>query len=104
MQITPYLIFNGNCEEALTFYAKVFGGSINGLMRYKDAPGENRMGMPGDKVMHAHLDVDGNAVLMASDGPGGGMGTSSAHLSINFKDPGSIQAAFAALHPVPSSH
>lgn len=97
MQVTPYLIFDGNCEEALNFYAGVFGGSVSGLMRYKDAPAEAQMGMDGDNVMHSHIDVDGNAVLMASDGPGGGQGTASAHLSLNFKDAGSIQAAFSKM-------
>jgi len=97
MQITPYLIFDSNCEEALNFYAKIFGGTVNGLTRYKDAPGENRMGMAGDKIMHAHLDVDGQPLLMASDGPGGGQGTSSAHMSVNFTDAESINAAYEAL-------
>lgn len=97
MQITPYLIFSGNCEEALNFYASVFGGQVSGLMRYKDASAENTMGMDGEKVMHSHLDVNGNVMLMASDGPGGGQGTASGHLSLNFKDPGSIQSAFAKM-------
>ena len=97
MQVTPYLIFDGNCEEALNFYAKVLGGNVSGLMRYKDAPGENRMGMAGDKIIHSHVNVGGDVLLMASDGPGGGQGTASAHLSLNFTDPESIKAAYEGI-------
>ncbi len=97
MQLTPYLIFNGQCEEALKFYAKTMGGNIQGLSRYKDAPGENRMGMDGEKVMHSHLEVDGNMLFMASDGPGGSGDSGMAFLSLNFTDAGRIQNVFAAL-------
>lgn len=97
MQLTPYLIFNGQCEEALKFYAKTLGGDIQGLSRYKDAPGENSMGMDGEKVMHSQLAVDGNVLLMASDGPGGGSDSGMAFLSLNFTDAGRIQNVFASL-------
>src|SRR5436305_28259 len=97
MQVIPYLIFNGNCQEALEFYTEVLGGNVSGISRYKDAPGENRMGMAGDKIMHSHINIDGNVLLMASDGPGGGQGTGMAHLSLNFKDPDSIKAAYTAM-------
>ena len=36
--LQPYLFFNGTCEEAVTFYAKVLGGTISMLARFKDAP------------------------------------------------------------------
>ena len=35
MQLTPYIIFNGNCEEALNFYAKAFGGEIKNLSYFE---------------------------------------------------------------------
>ena len=37
-QINPYLIFNGNCEEAFTFYKSVFGGEFALMSKYKDMP------------------------------------------------------------------
>ena len=43
--INPYLIFNGNCEEAFLFYKSVFGGEFLGdIMRLGDAPVQE--GMP----------------------------------------------------------
>jgi len=34
--INPYLHFNGNTEEAFTFYKSVFGGEFTKITRYKD--------------------------------------------------------------------
>ncbi|GAA0916747.1 VOC family protein [Rothia nasimurium] len=80
--LQPYLFFNGTCEEAITFYAKVLGGTISMLARFKDAPmpppSEDPDGGPKatpeqikeneNRVMHARLDFGGQ-VLLASDCP-----------------------------------
>jgi len=34
--INPYIHFNGNAEEAFTFYKSVFGGEFSKVSRYKD--------------------------------------------------------------------
>jgi PhnB protein len=34
--INPHVIFNGNAEEAITFYQSVFGGEIGKIIRMKD--------------------------------------------------------------------
>ncbi len=36
--INPYLIFNGNAEEAFTFYQSVFGGELH-ITRFNEMPG-----------------------------------------------------------------
>ena len=67
MDFEPHLFFSGNCEEALNFYKKIFGGEITSIMRWKDAPGD--MGTPadqGNKVMHATFKSP-NVNFMASD-------------------------------------
>jgi PhnB protein len=70
MQLIPYMIFNGNCEQALKFYEKVLGGTIGQVNRYSDMPpGTPSMGMTGDKIMHTDFKVDGNVLFLASDGP-----------------------------------
>mgnify|MGYP001809745398 CR=1 FL=1 len=33
-----YLSFNGNCEEAFSFYKSVFGGEFNYLGYYRNMP------------------------------------------------------------------
>ena len=70
LQLEPYLSFDGNCEEALNFYARIFGGEISAISRFKDAPPE-QMQLPadwGDKVMHANLKAS-TIAFMASDRP-----------------------------------
>jgi PhnB protein len=76
MQVTPYLCFEGRCEEALQFYAAAVGAKTEALMRFREAPptegssggcGEMPTSVTGDKVMHASLRI-GDSVLMASDG------------------------------------
>ena len=38
MEISPYLGFNGQCEEAFRFYEKVLGGKIEGIVTYGGSP------------------------------------------------------------------
>ena len=99
MQLTPYIIFNGNCEEALKFYEKALGGQIKDLMRFQGSPVEN-MTDNKQKVMHSHFAVDGNILFMASDSGQGGPEARSGgmvHLSLNFTDAGRIENVFAAM-------
>lgn len=63
--VNPYLTFNGNCQEAMTFYQQVLGGELE-IMPFEGSPAD----VPDDykhKVMHAALRF-GQAVIMASDG------------------------------------
>ena len=68
-QINPYIHFNGNAEEAFTFYKSIFGGGFTMIRRFKD------MSIPGisedetNKIMHIALPIGKNSVLMGSDTP-----------------------------------
>ncbi|HEY1142294.1 MAG TPA: VOC family protein [Lysobacter sp.] len=67
MQLNAYLVFNGNCEEAFTFYAQCLRAEIAMLQRFGDTPGcEDLPASVRDKVMHVRLQA-GDQVLMASD-------------------------------------
>ncbi|MCH4553772.1 VOC family protein [Aestuariibaculum lutulentum] len=70
-QINPYIHFNGNAEEAFTFYKSVFGGEFAMLVRFKDF--ENLDDQVSDKeankIMHIALPIGKTNVLMASDTP-----------------------------------
>jgi len=37
--INPWINFNGNAEEAFTFYKSVFGGEFTKITRFKDLSG-----------------------------------------------------------------
>jgi PhnB protein len=68
--LNAYLNFNGECEEAFTFYAKVFGKEIAMVMRMKDVPpGSPMEGVDPNWIMHVSLPISGQSVLMGSDVP-----------------------------------
>ena len=67
MEPTIYLFFKGNCLEAMTRYAEVLGGEIQGIFRNSDAPDpESRMPGGDDMVMNMAMTL-GSAMVMASD-------------------------------------
>jgi PhnB protein len=69
MQVNPYLLFNGQCEAAFSFYAQCLGGKIEVMMTHAGTPVEAQV--PPDwreKIIHARLNIDG-MILMGSDAP-----------------------------------
>jgi len=69
-QINPYIHFNGNAEEAFTFYKSVFGGEFTRIARFKDISG-SEFPIPEkeeNKIMHISLPI-GDTFLMGSDVP-----------------------------------
>ena len=71
MQLSPYLLFNGDCEQALKFYEQTLGANIESISRFAGSPSAEHVPAEwSDKVLHATFKVDGN-VLMASDAPPG---------------------------------
>jgi len=67
--INPYIHFNGNAEEAFTFYKSVFGGEFAKIMRYKDLSSAEHPVAENDanRVMHIALPIGKSNVLMGSD-------------------------------------
>jgi PhnB protein len=71
MQLSPYLIFNGNCAEAFKFYEQTLGGKIETISTFKGSTAaEHAPPEWGDKILHASM-VVGDQRLMASDAPPG---------------------------------
>ncbi len=68
--IHPYINFNGNAEEAFTFYKSVFGGEFAGIVRFKDiASAEFPVAeSEANKILRITLPI-GNSVLIANDVP-----------------------------------
>jgi len=98
MQVNPYLFYNGNCEAALRFYAKVLGARIEDMLTYETGPAE--MPIPPEwkkKVMHARISIDGE-VIMASDAPPGNFHQPQGFaVSLQVDDPGDAERRFRAL-------
>ena len=71
MQLSPYLIFNGDCEQALKYYEQTLGANIESINKFAGSPSAEHVPADwSDKVLHATIKIDGN-VLMASDAPPG---------------------------------
>jgi PhnB protein len=70
-QINPYIHFNGNAEEAFTFYKSVFGGEFAMISRFKDMSITERpiSENEANKIMHIALPIGKSSVLMGSDTP-----------------------------------
>jgi PhnB protein len=69
--INPWINFNGNAEEAFTFYKSVFGGEFAKIVRFKELSSaefpvpENE----ANKLMYIALPIGKHNVLMANDVP-----------------------------------
>ena len=68
--INPHINFNGNAEEAFTFYKSVFGGEFTMIVRFKDMSSPEFPVVENDanKVMHIGLPI-GKNILMGNDVP-----------------------------------
>jgi PhnB protein len=98
MPVTPYLNFDGRCEEAIEFYKKTLGAEVGMMMRFKDSPDKSTCTPTNENmIMHARLKIAGTAV-MASDGRAQGKPEFKGFaLSINAKDEAEAERLFKAL-------
>ena len=68
--INPWINFNGNAEEAFTFYKSVFGGEFTKITRLKDitSPEFPVAEKDANKILHIALPI-GKNFLMTNDIP-----------------------------------
>jgi PhnB protein len=69
MKVSIYLTFDGNCREAMDFYAKVFRTKISHAMTFGDHAETKDKTAPEDwnRMMHVNMTVGSDFGLMASD-------------------------------------
>lgn len=98
MQMTTYVNFRGQCEDAFKFYESTLGARIGPVFKYAGSP------MAGDvptdwqqKVMHGSLTI-GNQVLMADDAvPERYEQPQGFSLSLQMRDSAEAERVFGAL-------
>lgn len=106
-QVTPYLFFNGDCKEAMTFYQQCLGGTL-AITTVGETPMADQMPDKKDWIMHSNLMLEGLTLLMASDDiMGGTKDGSRITLSMSFASESAINETFNKLseggniiHPV----
>lgn len=101
MALQVFINFDGNCREAVLFYAKVFKRNEPNFMTFGDTPGDDSMVFEEkDKnlIMYTDLEIDGT-VVMFSDVPPGMPFVKGNNIALTFvtKDTEEIKRLFGAL-------
>ena len=97
-QINAYLIFNGNCREAMTFYKKCFGGKLT-LTTVEDSPMASQWPANAQKnILHAQLKKKGLILLGSDMAPAEGtLNGNSISLALNCSSEEEITSFFSNL-------
>jgi PhnB protein len=98
MNMNPYIFFDGDCAEAVRFYARVLGWRVEAQMTWGESPECDKVPPEyADRIIHACL-ATGNGVVMASDCPPGDYRPPAGiALAVSPEDSESAERIFAAL-------
>lgn len=96
----PYLMFNGNCEEAMNFYKACIGGELGYFCRYGDSPMEVPVEQQ-NKILHVEFKFWGGSImacdhLQRDDVLQPKVGTN-IHLSLGFESRRDLKTTFQKL-------
>ncbi len=95
-----YLGFDGNCRQAMEFYAQALDGEIEVMMTMGDSPMAEHCAPDSlERIMHARLKLPGGGCLMAGDCPGqlAYEGMKGFNLTLNFDTVEEASGRFEAL-------
>ena len=99
-KLTPYLMFNGDCEEAMNFYKDALDGDIGYMGKYSESPMEVEDDFK-NKIMHAELNFDGGKIMASDHLKGadfsGGTSGANVHLNLGFIDEDEMSETFNKL-------
>ena len=73
MRINTYLSFDGDCQEAISFYQEVFGQREVKILRYGDVPPTPDFPLPEEAkklILHAEMPVGEDIVYFSDNFPG----------------------------------
>ncbi|AJY73437.1 VOC family protein [Paenibacillus beijingensis] len=73
MSVDVYLNFNGNCREAVEYYAQVFEAGEPKMMTFGEAPPHPEFPLPEEAkglIMHTRLTISGSNVMFSDVFPG----------------------------------
>lgn len=73
MSIDVYINFNGNCREAVEYYAQVFETEKPKIMTFGETPSHPDYPLPEEAkhlVMHTRLNINGSNVMFSDVFPG----------------------------------
>src|SRR5690606_10738475 len=95
INLNPYLMFEGNCREAMAFYQSLFGGTLQS-MTFGEVDDSCPKAMR-DSIMHSSLITD-ELVLLGSDNPDPKpLGSGNISLALNGTDEQRLTEVFRQL-------
>jgi len=98
MHINTHLNFNGRCDEAFKYYAKVLGGEIKFKMTWGESPMANELAAEAHNlIMHASLKIGDGDLMGADSPPGRYTKPTGMNVSIHVKATGDAERIFKAL-------
>ncbi len=71
--INPYLIFDGNGQEAVKFYERALDAKVLGIETFGDMPDNPEFTLPPEaknRVLHAHLKIADTDLMISDTFPG----------------------------------
>ena len=98
MEVSSYLIFDGQCEAAFKFYEKILNGKIVGMMTWGESPmAQTAAADLRNKILHARMMI-GDQALMGSDAPADHYAKPQGFsVSLGLKDPAEADRIFSEL-------
>jgi len=98
MQLNPYLNFNGDCEEALNFYANALGAKVECLIRHEGTPAEQHTPKEWrQKVLHGRINLNGQVIMASDCPPGHYQEPQGFRVTLNTSEPAEAERVYAAL-------
>jgi PhnB protein len=101
MSVEVYIYFNGNCRQAVVFYAGVFQTDLQRMLTYGEAAPNIEYPLPDEaknRVLHTLLTINGSKIMFSDCTPdmeyiaGNNMS-----VMLNYKDEKELKAVFARL-------
>lgn len=97
--VSHYLMFNGNCSEALEAYVKAFGAQIIEMQRYGDVP---NLGFPMDDndknlILHSRLKLDNTEIMCADSSENSSLSGKNMYISFTTNDAAMVKQAWEIL-------
>lgn len=98
MQLTPYLLFNGNCQEAFRFYEQTLGAKIESVLTPEGTPAEAQFPpQQRNTVLHGRINVNGQAVMASDCPPDRYAKPQGFSMNLGYREPAEAERIFAAL-------
>lgn len=97
MNPTPYIIFQGQCREAMTAYAAIFGGEVTMMMTGSDMPDMQVSEDKADWIMHSELKFDEGTLLASDDMMGGSPAMAGSSVMMEFASVDTAKSAYDEL-------